>query len=247
MHDLLRNRLGYDGLLLTDSFEMSAIPNGGIDTVKKAVEAGADLVLGPQIPVLALSPKSIGQPVREVAADRLDGEQFDTAAASFSLDVARRGVGWVGSKARFRLEPNDPGPTVFLITDEVGESRPLETFLHRVRSRAPTCCIKQGTCFDRDDVAGRKAVLVVVSKWEHRTPAETIRTFAFRVAETATKTALVLFGAVDTACLASGILPTLFCGDATVHSQTVASEVLFGDFEATGRPDLPFSTRERVR
>ena len=47
MSDLLRNKLGYDGIIITDDLEMGAIANHNTfkDVGVKAVEAGADIVL----------------------------------------------------------------------------------------------------------------------------------------------------------------------------------------------------------
>lgn len=239
MRDLLRNELGFDGLVLTDSFEMNAIPDGGIAAVRRAVEAGADLVIGPRIPELAVPTAPTREPVREEKAEEVDPAQSDAMALSFGLDVARRGVAWIGPKTALPTDPNGRGLKVLLATDAQGDIRLVQTFLREMKARAPNCSIKRDTCGDSSDLAGQTVVIVVVSRWERHLTPKTIHVLASCVAASAAATVLVLFGAVDTAGMSTGVPPAILCGDATTYSQIAAVDVLFGDAEATGMPDLP--------
>lgn len=48
--DILRNQMGFDGIIITDSMSMGAIVNtyGAKDAVIRFIQAGADLILMPQ-------------------------------------------------------------------------------------------------------------------------------------------------------------------------------------------------------
>jgi beta-N-acetylhexosaminidase len=76
MTDLLRARMGYDGLVVTDDMEMGAIGNTGSfeQAVVQAVAAGADMVLVCHRPEKILA--AHGALVRAVEQGRLAAEQL---------------------------------------------------------------------------------------------------------------------------------------------------------------------------
>jgi hypothetical protein len=239
MRDLLRSELGFNGLVVTDSFEMEAIPDGGIAAIQQAVGAGADLVIGPQIPELVGPTSPTREPILEEEGEEIDPAQSDAVALSFGLDVARRGVAWIGQKTTLPTDTNGQGLAVLLVTDARGDIQLVQTFLEEMKGRVPNCSIERGTDGDWGDLAGQIVVIVVVSKWERHLKARAIHSLASRVAVSAAATVIVLFGAVDTAGMSTGVPPAILCGDATTYSQIAAVDVLFGDAEARGKPDLP--------
>lgn len=108
--DLLRDELGYEGLIITDCLEMHAIAKqcGIAEGAVRAIEAGADIVL-----VSHTLPEQIGaiEAVREaVRSGRISEERIDQSLERIlSLKAKRLAIAESASQVATAVEPADSG------------------------------------------------------------------------------------------------------------------------------------------
>jgi beta-glucosidase-like glycosyl hydrolase/CubicO group peptidase (beta-lactamase class C family) len=88
MTDLLRDEMGFGGLVFTDALEMGAIVNGfGDEAAVRALEAGADVLLMPPDP-----PAAIASVVAAVEAGRLSEARIEASVRRLLELKARAGL-----------------------------------------------------------------------------------------------------------------------------------------------------------
>ncbi len=89
MTELLRDELGFQGVLFTDALDMAAIVEryGAGETAIRALEAGADVLLMPEEPALAIEAV-----VSAVEGGRLDAERIDASVRRLLRLKARTGL-----------------------------------------------------------------------------------------------------------------------------------------------------------
>jgi beta-N-acetylhexosaminidase len=126
MHDLLRDDLGFDGLVITDALDMAAIPQGEAqaDAVVAALRAGVDLLLGTADPV---AQARIEGALRAAAA-RGALPDVEAAASGARLAALRRRLGGaplppldtVDSAAHQALAREVAERSVTLVRDDAG-------------------------------------------------------------------------------------------------------------------------------
>jgi len=89
MTDLLRRRLGFDGVSITDALNMEAIPQGSgqVDAVLAALEAGVDLLL-------TAPDRDARERIEHGLADAAAGRGLDLDRLGRSADRVRRLIGW---------------------------------------------------------------------------------------------------------------------------------------------------------
>jgi beta-N-acetylhexosaminidase len=93
LHDLLREELGFEGLVVTDALDMKGVATVGMEAAVQALAAGADaLLLGP-----GLGPEPVehahGTIVEAVSTGRLSEERLAEAAARVTDVSAAAGPG----------------------------------------------------------------------------------------------------------------------------------------------------------
>lgn len=146
MTDLLRNEIGFRGLLVTDALEMGAIVRGfgGDEAAILALEAGADVLLMPPDPASA-----IAGVVTAVQAGRLSEARIEASARRLLELKARAGLHEgrrvdpervaevVGSAAHVAFADSVARRSITLVRDVSGQV-PLQRPLGRVLSIAYT-------------------------------------------------------------------------------------------------------------
>lgn len=214
MRDLLRGVMGFRGIVMTDSLEMVGAGGFGMEAVAAAVDAGADIVLGPDVGLAAHGP-----PVRPDDPSRARPRPADQALARL---IAERGVAWLGCAdlKRRTAVPVD----LHVVADRGGTTKWADALrealgTHDALSRGGSLMIAlPGTVESRhvcrvvDGIAratgADAAVAVVCGAWQA----------AMRLAER---------------------MPVLYAGDGTTASQEALARVVCGEIEAIGRVDLP--------
>jgi beta-glucosidase-like glycosyl hydrolase/CubicO group peptidase (beta-lactamase class C family) len=143
MTDLLRDEIGFRGLLFTDALEMGAIVNGygGEEAAVRALEAGADVLLMPPDP-----PAAIETVVAAVQAGRLAEARIEASARRMLELKARAGLpagrrvdpervaGVVGSAAHAAFADSVARRSITLVRDVSGRVPLSSADLGRVLS-----------------------------------------------------------------------------------------------------------------
>ena len=212
IRQLLRDHMGFSGLILTDSLEMIGAGGADLAAASGAVEAGVDLVIGPDLGFA----KDSARPMRQDS-----GDGAAVIGAELAQEIAQKAVAWLSRFASSRATAS-PGE-VLVVPDRSGRSdwaAPLEAAL---RSRpAPS---DQGYC------------VIAVSG-----PSDAVEAQRHidRVAGSGSMpVVLIAFGAIDLARQASHRMGVILTGDATSASQEAAVRLLCGEIRSRGNPDLP--------
>jgi hypothetical protein len=214
MHDLLRRDLGFRGTVLTDSLEMVGAGGGGAATARLAVEAGADLVIGPDIGV----PRGSGTaPLRDVAG-------CAGKAGQLAREIAHAAVSWLACQS---VPPNELFPVVLrVIPDRWGRTEWAAPLVASLQARGCT------------NVEGRRLIVSAASS----SPEAVLEAMEIARAEAPrTEPVVVACGAIDVARRATGRARVVFIGDATAASQEAVVMLLTNEISHRGSPDLPTS------
>ncbi|MDU7471976.1 MAG: beta-N-acetylhexosaminidase [Paenibacillus macerans] len=167
--ELLREELGYRGLIVTDCLEMQAISRhfGVAEGAVRAIAAGADLILVSH--TMAEQIAAIRQVCAAVRSGRLSEERIDAAAARIlALKAERLGLGG-GPKPEKAPEPPHP------LTPEA-ESAAL---LRRCAERSVTLVCEAGNL----PLDPAKPVLVVWPELRHRTEVDEPAVHSYTLAD----------------------------------------------------------------
>jgi beta-N-acetylhexosaminidase len=138
--DLLRGRLGFDGLIVTDAMDMHAVARlGHANSVRMALEAGADLITLAHLPdQLGLLAQFSGRE-NPVSIARIEAAQKRAALDPLPLDLVRcdehqqiaqeiadRSITLVKDNGRLPLQP-DADAQIAVITPEPVDLTPADT------------------------------------------------------------------------------------------------------------------------
>ncbi|MBN1425150.1 hypothetical protein JXA88_11395 [Candidatus Fermentibacteria bacterium] len=210
---LLREELGFEGIILTDSLEMAGAGGNDTTVAAAALEAGADLVIGPD---LGFGHSSGGVAVRD---SETIGEGMGEEV--LAREIAEHAVAWVGCKpppmgsripASLRIVPDRAG--------ECGWARPLQAALRQRDALHPAGMPLVA-------VSGVSATAAVLAAADEAKEPRGIAPV------------ILACGALNAARCLAGRMSLILAGDATTASQEAAVRLLCGEIEACGRPDVP--------
>ncbi|NPA30227.1 MAG: glycoside hydrolase family 3 protein [Epsilonproteobacteria bacterium] len=95
LHDLLREKMGFDGVVVTDALGMRAIADryGPEEAAVRALEAGADLLLFAEVRDASRYRKLVAAVAKAVREGRLSRQRLDEAAARLKRLKTAYGIG----------------------------------------------------------------------------------------------------------------------------------------------------------
>ena len=126
MTEMLRDDLGFDGVLFTDALDMGAIADGygAGEAAIRALEAGADVLLMPREPLRAIA--AVEGAIR---TGRLSAERIDASVRRLLTLKARAGLAVLDDSAGDDAAPDDPPLRTSVGTEE--NRRAAETIAAR--------------------------------------------------------------------------------------------------------------------
>lgn len=212
MRGLLREELGFRGLVMTDSLEMKGAGGRDLEAAGAAVEAGADLVIGSDL-------GCADAPENGVFSDR-ETDSECRGVDPWSQSVAEAAVAWVGwespTESRTAL-------SLLIVPDGKGRSAWADPLRAALRAR------------DVLDSEGISLVVACATSPVHAVHSA-VEEQRVRHGE---KLVVVACGALDVARSLGGLMPVCFIGDATAASQVSVARLLCGEIEPRGQPDFP--------
>jgi len=255
---VLRSELGYNGVVITDSFRMSGISDLGDEPGQslRAIGAGCDIILDPQDPYKLLSALNGKASAGELdegaileATSRIitlkkslppgDGERAKEAARSLSEQIARKSVSLLRGGS---LESSRAILCTFDVTESGSDV--ARAFAERLRDAGivfETVNVTGSTNLDElwrkaDDMALICAVFTTVGAWKNQFSLPVFMRAALERLSTAYKESiLVSFGSPY---VVRGLdnFGTVICAfDSLPECQSAAADVLSGAAPATGR------------
>ncbi len=227
--------LSYKGLIITDSFEMGGVGQGDLEAARRAIDAGADLVIGPSIETEKnrMGPAPV---MRSQERERLT-DQSDATARLLSLEVARSSIAWVSGRSCALLAGECRNLGLKLLTETGGSQCWAERFVSEVFDRVPGAyLLKDDEVVDSDEKETR--VFVVSWRGEKKEGAERVLDLILSQLDSRREEIAVIFGALEIASGVGNRMPCILCGDSTNACQVAAAEALFGEISLSGVPDL---------
>ncbi len=208
---VLREEVGFRGMVLTDSLEMAGAGGRGQHIAREALSSGVDLVLGMD---LGLPSGPTGAVARAPRASE------DTPLDPLARTIAEEAVAWITTPSS--LPRRCRAIALHVAPDRTGGREWATPLVEALRHR---------TSFDR---AGARVVAVSAS-----TPARSISRYLARSRGGPEPPVLLLCGAVRLALATPPWVPCVFVGDATRASQEAVVRLLFEEIPWKGTPDLP--------
>jgi len=258
VNGLLRGELGYDGVVITDSFRMSGISDLGDEPGQslRAIGAGCDIILDPQDPyklLSALNGKASAGGLDEgailEAAGRIislkkslppgNEEQSKEAARSLSERIARKSVSVLRGRSL-------KSSRVILCTFDVTESGSdvARVFAERLRGNGvilEAVNVVASTnldelCRKADDTALICAVFTTVGAWKNQFSLPVfMRTSLERLSSAYGESVLVSFGSPYVVRGLDNFKTVICAFDSLPECQSAAVDVLSGAAPAAGR------------
>ncbi len=234
MKQLLREELGFSGLIITDSLDMVPVSPGDVRIAEKMINAGADLVLGVKLDEPSGSaPKWIGLPEIEVQAHAPVATLEDSVHV-LAQTIARSSLGWFGDRQpRWRI--GESVQAVLVCADGTRQAW-AEEFIRAVQECSPGVCVTEGL-LEQAVVMESEELIIVIGRASGRIEEERAHS-VFGTLQAERRKALVVLLGVPKLLPAATVLPVLVGGDAISETQRAAVDILWGKLIPSGNPDL---------